>query len=68
MWRVQYFAAYVTVIYAKNTTVERITLWSALRGLSTNIQEPWIWILGGDFDAIFSFDDRLGSPITPTEI
>lgn len=49
----------------KNTSAERISLWTALKELSTTIQEPQI--LSEDFKDILSLDDSLGSPITPTK-
>lgn len=38
---------------------------TALVGMSATIQEPWI--LSGDFNAILSPDDWLGSPVTTTK-
>lgn len=56
----EFFAAYITIVYAKNTAAKRVSMWTGLVGLSTSIQEPWI--LSGDFNTLLSSDDRLGLP------
>lgn len=53
-------------MYAKNRVLERVELWNELEVIGSSIQEPWI--LSGDFNAILSSDDRMGTHITPSEI
>lgn len=57
--------AYVTVIYAKNTTTEITALWAALLRFGAPITGPWV--LTGDFNSILDSTDRLVSPVTTTE-
>lgn len=57
------FKTYCTIVYAKNTSVDRANLWPVLVSLGTAIQEPCI--LRGDLNSVLSTEDRMGSPITP---
>ncbi|XP_062089259.1 uncharacterized protein LOC133795820 [Humulus lupulus] len=47
----------LTVIYGRNQIEERKRLWQALESLRFPVQP---WLVAGDFNAIFYFDDRIG--------
>ncbi|XP_062103511.1 uncharacterized protein LOC133814585 [Humulus lupulus] len=48
---------FLTVIYGRNQLEERKRLWQALESQSLLVQP---WLVAGDFNAIFDFDDRIG--------
>ncbi|KAF3627398.1 hypothetical protein FXO38_28794 [Capsicum annuum] len=55
----------MTFIYGHNTMTER-SLWSHLKSLAKQCNEPWIIL--GDFNAVLSHSDRLnGELVTPQE-
>lgn len=61
--RVQQFIA----IYALNTPEQRISLWGFIEGKYQQAQGPLV--MGGDFNAILSSDDRFqGNPVTQSDI
>ncbi|XP_062100722.1 uncharacterized protein LOC133806643 [Humulus lupulus] len=47
----------VTFVYGLNTVEERLELWRGLSSLHV-INRPWL--IMGDFNAVFNFDDRVG--------
>ncbi|XP_062109882.1 uncharacterized protein LOC133821750 [Humulus lupulus] len=47
----------VTFVYGLNTVEERLELWWGLSSLHV-INRPWL--IMGDFNAVFNFDDRVG--------
>ncbi|CAN1156362.1 hypothetical protein LINPERHAP2_LOCUS20906, partial [Linum perenne] len=49
---------YLTTVYVSPRATARVLLWDALKRLSINQSEPWAVI--GDFNAIFSTDDKVG--------
>lgn len=59
------FEAYLTVVYAKNEEHNRLALWSELIQLGRTIQVSWLLI--GDFNAMLSSKNRIGSPVMHTE-
>ncbi|XP_060182976.1 uncharacterized protein LOC132612923 [Lycium barbarum] len=57
----------VPLVYAKCTQAERLDLWDSLEDLSTSVDITWI--IGGDFNAITSDDEKFGGlPVTINEI
>ncbi|XP_062075282.1 uncharacterized protein LOC133779324 [Humulus lupulus] len=48
---------YLTFVYGKTTIQERIQLWQDLSCLSFPVTP---WLVAGDFNSMFEFDDRLG--------
>lgn len=60
------FAAYVTIIYAKNSIQERQELWRGLRDLGNTIHEAWLML--GDFNVVLSSEDRIESAVTQQEV
>ncbi|XP_060200399.1 uncharacterized protein LOC132628652 [Lycium barbarum] len=50
--------AFVTIVYAKCITIERLELWDSIAQVTLNIQGPWI--VGGDFYVILKADEKLG--------
>ncbi|XP_062080565.1 uncharacterized protein LOC133785332 [Humulus lupulus] len=56
----------LTIIYGRNTIEERKRLWQAMFSLLFPVQP---WLVAGDFNAMFDFDDRVGDrPITDLEV
>ncbi|XP_062114224.1 uncharacterized protein LOC133825275 [Humulus lupulus] len=47
----------VTFVYGRNSIKERLQLWLDLAGLSFPANP---WLVAGDFNAVFEFNDRLG--------
>ncbi|XP_062085826.1 uncharacterized protein LOC133791936 [Humulus lupulus] len=47
----------LTFVYGKNTVEERQELWKDLASLVFPVQS---WLLAGDFNAVFDYDDRIG--------
>ncbi|KAK4433518.1 hypothetical protein Salat_1114100 [Sesamum alatum] len=47
---------FVTTVYAKCDTIERRSLWDALRAVSIGASP---WMVGGDFNTVLSLDERL---------
>lgn len=57
----------LTVVYGFNGIEQRRILWEETKSLSQGTIMPWI--IGGDFNAIFSPQDRLcGNPATSAEV
>ncbi|XP_062080395.1 uncharacterized protein LOC133785155 [Humulus lupulus] len=57
---------FLTVVYGSNSMLDRKILWDKLAGLG-HLNLPWIVL--GDFNAMFSYQDRNGGrPITAKEI
>ncbi|XP_042035126.1 uncharacterized protein LOC121781455 [Salvia splendens] len=50
----------ISAVYAKCTRGERHALWEKMRD-TTQVSEGLPWFIGGDFNAILSSRDRLGS-------
>ncbi|XP_059295473.1 uncharacterized protein LOC132048806 [Lycium ferocissimum] len=50
--------AFVTIVYAKCTAIERLELWDSIFQATLNIQGPWI--VGGYFNVILKADEKLG--------
>ncbi|KAK6779959.1 hypothetical protein RDI58_022143 [Solanum bulbocastanum] len=46
-----------TAVYGLNTLTTRIPLWTTIKQLNNNINEPWL--IMGDFNSILSYEDRL---------
>ena len=55
-----------TFVYVHNDTKNREHLWSMLCNISARISLPWC--VGGDFNAIMNYDDRVGSAVRDKEI
>ena len=56
----------VSFVYGLNTVDERLELWRSLSSIHVE-HNPWLII--GDFNAIFNFDDRVGGrPVSTTEL
>ncbi|XP_062085709.1 uncharacterized protein LOC133791813 [Humulus lupulus] len=56
----------VTFVYGLNTMVERLDMWRGLSSIHV-MKKPWLVV--GDFDVVFNFDDRMGGKaISATEI
>ncbi|XP_048492970.1 uncharacterized protein LOC104891364 [Beta vulgaris subsp. vulgaris] len=55
-----------TFVYGFNDSQSRIELWAGLKDIAGKCQGPWVVL--GDFNAISSVDDRLGSPVRLSEI
>ncbi|XP_062100478.1 uncharacterized protein LOC133806385 [Humulus lupulus] len=56
----------LSFVYGRNTMEERKGLWVLLTG-SQQVDLPWLVV--GDFNAVFEFDDRIGgSPVTELEV
>ncbi|XP_062080485.1 uncharacterized protein LOC133785250 [Humulus lupulus] len=57
---------FLTAVYGSNSILERKVLWDKLARLG-HLNLPWIVL--GDFNAMFSYQDRNGgTPITPKEV
>ncbi|XP_062085514.1 uncharacterized protein LOC133791609 [Humulus lupulus] len=57
---------FLTIIYGRNSIEERKRLWQALYSLLFPVQ-PWLVV--GDFNAVFEFDDRVGGqPVMELEM
>lgn len=54
-----------SVMYGFNSITERVSLWTTLNDISDKIQFPWM--VGGDFNNVLHFDERVGSPVTALE-
>lgn len=55
------FLSFLTVVYAKCSRSDRISLWASLLSLGQHIdslQRPWL--VGGDFNAISSLEEHVG--------
>ncbi|XP_062104173.1 uncharacterized protein LOC133815334 [Humulus lupulus] len=56
----------ITFVYGFNSLVERLDMWRGLSSIHV-LNKPWLVV--GDFNAVFNFDDRLGGKvISATEI
>ncbi|XP_060964143.1 uncharacterized protein LOC133033437 [Cannabis sativa] len=59
-------AFFVTAVYGFNSINERKDLWSKLQSLGQNV-EPWV--IFGDFNAMFRYNDRTGgNPVSAKDI
>ncbi|XP_060972431.1 uncharacterized protein LOC133038330 [Cannabis sativa] len=59
-------AFFVTAVYGLNSINERKDLWSKLQSLGQNV-EPWV--IFGDFNAMFRYNDRTGgNPVSAKDI
>ncbi|XP_019240505.1 PREDICTED: uncharacterized protein LOC109220492 [Nicotiana attenuata] len=56
----------LTVVYARNKVQERVILWHDLQLVEGQIQVPWL--RSGDFNNVLTTDDRLGQPVTASEV
>lgn len=50
----------MTFVYAKCTRTERQLLWDELRDIASSA-DGHPWIIGGDFNTILHYHDRIGS-------
>ncbi|XP_062094066.1 uncharacterized protein LOC133800110 [Humulus lupulus] len=57
--------AYLSFVYGRNLLEERKELWSHLTFPQASV-EPWLVV--GDFNAIFNFDDRIGGRAADSRI
>ncbi|XP_062114488.1 uncharacterized protein LOC133825581 [Humulus lupulus] len=56
----------VTFVYGLNTMVERLDMWRGLSSIHV-MKKPWLVV--GDFNVVFNFDDKMGGKaISATEI
>ncbi|XP_075092243.1 uncharacterized protein LOC142172510 [Nicotiana tabacum] len=53
-------------MYASNEVNKRQQLWDKLVNLGATIKESWL--LSGDFNNVLHTDDRIGAPVTQSEI
>ncbi|XP_060202736.1 uncharacterized protein LOC132631154 [Lycium barbarum] len=53
--------AYVTIVYAKCTSLERQELWDDLTDISNQVQSGWC--IGGDFNVILEPSEKIGGKI-----
>ncbi|PHU00224.1 hypothetical protein BC332_30011 [Capsicum chinense] len=56
LWEGHYF--FLSIVYAKSTTLGREDLWMYMRAFTTTISSPWAVI--GDFNSILSAEEKLG--------
>ncbi|XP_070020873.1 uncharacterized protein [Nicotiana sylvestris] len=56
----------LTVVYARNKVQERVSLWQDLQLAGGQIQIPWL--ISGDFNNVFTRDDRLRQPVITSEV
>ncbi|XP_060190556.1 uncharacterized protein LOC132619776 [Lycium barbarum] len=49
---------FVTIVYAKCTTIERLELWDSIAQATLNIQGPWI--IGKNFNVILRPNEKVG--------
>lgn len=56
---------YVTVVYARNESLQRDRLWIVL---TQEIQHQYPWLLCGDFNNVLGSEDWMGSLVTQAEI
>ncbi|XP_020264066.1 uncharacterized protein LOC109839998 [Asparagus officinalis] len=55
-----------TIVYALNQMIARKTLWNDLLAYKQNVNCPWV--IGGDFNAIISSDEKIGgAPISQAD-
>ncbi|XP_074293086.1 uncharacterized protein LOC141619998 [Silene latifolia] len=57
---------YLTMIYAHNGLLERVSLWNFLKDVAQSCNEPWLWL--GDFNTVLSPIERLGGSTTDGEM
>ncbi|XP_074300089.1 uncharacterized protein LOC141631299 [Silene latifolia] len=55
-----------TVVYGSNSDTERLQLWQELQGIKDQCNIAWC--VGGDFNAILHFNERVGSTVLWSEI
>ncbi|XP_062100396.1 uncharacterized protein LOC133806292 [Humulus lupulus] len=56
----------VTFVYGRNTVLERVQLWQDLSCLKFPVAP---WLMAGNFNSIFKYDDRCGGrPVATTEL
>ncbi|XP_074297021.1 uncharacterized protein LOC141627693 [Silene latifolia] len=55
-----------TVVYGSNSDTERLQLWQELQALKDSCNLAWC--VGGDFNAIIHFNERVGSTVLWSEI
>ena len=55
-----------TFVYGHNDAQKRDTLWNFLSDITATHSKPWC--VGGDFNAIMHYDDRIGSIMREKEI
>lgn len=48
----------VTIVYAKYTNKERLSLWDSIIQLANGIIMPWLG--GGDFNIVLSYEKKIG--------
>ncbi|PHU04288.1 hypothetical protein BC332_25110 [Capsicum chinense] len=57
----------LTTVYGRHTIAARQPLWSVLRAIHTQVQEPWL--IMGDFNSILTSENReMGNPVQEYEI
>src|SRR4051812_34924499 len=56
----------LTILYAQNQLIKRLSLWKDIEDLANNIRGPWMII--GDFNNVLTAADRIGGKdVQPTE-
>ncbi|KAM3204252.1 hypothetical protein P3L10_027661 [Capsicum annuum] len=56
----------LTTVYGRHTIAARQPLWSVLRAIHTQVQEPWL--IMGDFNSILTSENReMGNPVQEYE-
>ncbi|XP_074289420.1 uncharacterized protein LOC141614572 [Silene latifolia] len=55
-----------TLVYGFNKKEKREELWKTLKGYNDTCNEAWA--VGGDFNNVLHFNERIGSDVTATEI
>ncbi|XP_016495240.2 uncharacterized protein LOC107814346 [Nicotiana tabacum] len=60
------FQIMLTAVYARNKVQERASLWHELQILGGQIQIPWF--ISGNFNNVLTTDDRIGQPVTTSEV
>ncbi|XP_020258369.1 uncharacterized protein LOC109834759 [Asparagus officinalis] len=53
------FSSLCTIVYAQNQMANRKTLWRDLLAFKNSVNGPWI--IGGDFNVITSYDEKIGA-------
>ncbi|XP_010685067.1 uncharacterized protein LOC104899550 [Beta vulgaris subsp. vulgaris] len=57
---------YVTFLYGMNEASDREDLWIELQRVSTQVRGAWM--VGGDFNNVLHLNERIGSPVTLSEV
>uniref|UniRef100_M1DHQ7 AP endonuclease/reverse transcriptase n=1 Tax=Solanum tuberosum TaxID=4113 RepID=M1DHQ7_SOLTU len=49
---------YVTIVYAKCDSIQRLELWDELFSIANRMDKPWI--IGGDFNVVLNSEEKIG--------